>query len=75
MDAEQIIAEIDRLERIFAAPDIRPLSATIRRATGGVRSVLKTLFIRRTKVTTQNLCKRSASADKALVIPTVEHWR
>jgi len=26
MDAEQTIAEIERLERIFAAPDIRPLS-------------------------------------------------
>ncbi len=27
MDAEQTIAEIERLERIFAAPDTRPLSA------------------------------------------------
>jgi hypothetical protein len=26
MDAEQTIAEIERLERIFAAPDNRPLS-------------------------------------------------
>jgi hypothetical protein len=26
MDADQIIAEIERLERIFAAPDTRPLS-------------------------------------------------
>jgi len=26
MDAEQTIAEIERLERIFAAPDTRPLS-------------------------------------------------
>jgi hypothetical protein len=26
MDAEQTTAEIERLERIFAAPDIRPLS-------------------------------------------------
>ena len=26
MDAEQAIAEIERLERIFAAPDTRPLS-------------------------------------------------
>jgi hypothetical protein len=28
MDAEQIIAEIERLERIFAVPDRRPLSAS-----------------------------------------------
>ncbi len=28
MDAEQTIAEIERLERIFAAPDTRPLSAS-----------------------------------------------
>ena len=28
MDAEQTIAEIERLERIFAVPDIRPLSAS-----------------------------------------------
>jgi hypothetical protein len=28
MDAEQTIAEIERLERIFAVPDTRPLSAT-----------------------------------------------
>ena len=27
MDAKQAIAEIERLERIFAAPDTRPLSA------------------------------------------------
>jgi hypothetical protein len=27
MDAEQTIAEIERLERIFAVPDTRPLSA------------------------------------------------
>jgi hypothetical protein len=27
MDTEQIIAEIERLERIFAVPDTRPLSA------------------------------------------------
>lgn len=26
MDAEQTIAEIERLERIFAVPDTRPLS-------------------------------------------------
>jgi hypothetical protein len=26
MDVEQTIAEIDRLERIFTAPDTRPLS-------------------------------------------------
>jgi hypothetical protein len=26
MDTEQTIAEIERLERIFAAPDTRPLS-------------------------------------------------
>jgi hypothetical protein len=26
MDPEQTIAEIERLERIFAVPDIRPLS-------------------------------------------------
>jgi hypothetical protein len=26
MDVEQIISEIERLERIFAAPDTRPLS-------------------------------------------------
>lgn len=26
MDAEQTIADIERLERIFAAPDTRPLS-------------------------------------------------
>jgi hypothetical protein len=26
MDAEQTIAEIERLERIFAVPDARPLS-------------------------------------------------
>jgi hypothetical protein len=26
MDVEQIISEIERLERIFAAPDNRPLS-------------------------------------------------
>ena len=26
MDAEQTIADIERLERIFAAPDARPLS-------------------------------------------------
>jgi hypothetical protein len=28
MDAEQTIAEIEQLERIFAAPDARPLSAS-----------------------------------------------
>jgi hypothetical protein len=28
MDAEQSIAEIERLERIFAVPDTRPLSAS-----------------------------------------------
>ena len=28
MDAEQIIAEIEHLERIFAVPDTRPLSAS-----------------------------------------------
>jgi hypothetical protein len=28
MDAEYTIAEIERLERIFAVPDIRPLSAS-----------------------------------------------
>src|ERR1019366_1120469 len=28
MDAEQSIAEIERLERIFAVPDSRPLSAS-----------------------------------------------
>jgi len=28
MDAEQTIAEIESLERIFAAPDTRPLSAS-----------------------------------------------
>ena len=28
MDAEQTIAEIEWLERIFAVPDIRPLSAS-----------------------------------------------
>src|ERR1700746_2408306 len=28
MDAEQTIAEIELLERIFAVPDIRPLSAS-----------------------------------------------
>ena len=28
MDAEQIIAEIERLERIFAVPDTGPLSAS-----------------------------------------------
>ena len=28
MEAEQTIAEIERLERIFAAPDTRPLSAS-----------------------------------------------
>jgi hypothetical protein len=28
MDAEQTIAEIERLERIFAEPDTRPLSAS-----------------------------------------------
>ncbi|HKN70893.1 MAG TPA: hypothetical protein VJX30_07685 [Terriglobales bacterium] len=28
MDAEQTIAEIERLERIFAVPDTRPLSAS-----------------------------------------------
>jgi hypothetical protein len=28
MDAEQTIADIERLERIFAAPDTRPLSAS-----------------------------------------------
>ena len=28
MDAEQTIAEIELLERIFAAPDNRPLSAS-----------------------------------------------
>jgi hypothetical protein len=28
MDAEQIIAEIELLESIFAAPDIRPLTAS-----------------------------------------------
>jgi hypothetical protein len=27
MDAEQIIAEIERLERTFSVPDTRPLSA------------------------------------------------
>ena len=27
MDAEQIIAEIEQLEEMFEAPDIRPLSA------------------------------------------------
>jgi hypothetical protein len=27
MDAEQTIAEIERLERLFAVPDTRPLSA------------------------------------------------
>ena len=26
MDVEKVIAEIERLERIFSAPDIRPLS-------------------------------------------------
>jgi hypothetical protein len=28
MDAEQIISEIERLEGIFALPDVRPLSAS-----------------------------------------------
>jgi len=28
MDAEQTIAEIERLERIFAVPDTRPLSTS-----------------------------------------------
>jgi hypothetical protein len=28
MDAERIIAEIESLERIFAVPDTRPLSAS-----------------------------------------------
>lgn len=28
MDLEQVIGEIERLERIFAAPDTRPLSET-----------------------------------------------
>jgi hypothetical protein len=28
MDAEQTIAEIQRLERIFAVPDTRPVSAS-----------------------------------------------
>jgi hypothetical protein len=28
MDTEQTIAEIERLERIFAVPDTRPLSAS-----------------------------------------------
>jgi len=28
MDAEQIIAEIEQLEEMFEAPDIRPLSAS-----------------------------------------------
>jgi hypothetical protein len=28
MDAEQTIAEIESLERIFAAPDTRPMSAS-----------------------------------------------
>jgi hypothetical protein len=28
MDAEQTIADIERLERIFAEPDTRPLSAS-----------------------------------------------
>jgi len=28
MDAEQTIAEIERLEHIFAVPDTRPLSAS-----------------------------------------------
>jgi hypothetical protein len=28
MDAEQTIAEIEQLERIFAAPDARPLTPT-----------------------------------------------
>lgn len=28
MDIEQTIAEIERLERLFAAPDTRPLSAS-----------------------------------------------
>ena len=28
MDAEQSIAEIERLERIFAVPDTRPLSTS-----------------------------------------------
>jgi hypothetical protein len=28
MDAEQTIVEIERLERIFAVPDTRPLSAS-----------------------------------------------
>ena len=28
MDAEQTIAQIERLERIFAVPDTRPLSAS-----------------------------------------------
>jgi hypothetical protein len=28
MDIEHVIAEIEQLERIFAAPDFRPLSAS-----------------------------------------------
>ena len=32
MDAEQTIAEIESLERIFAVPDTRPLSASDLRA-------------------------------------------
>jgi hypothetical protein len=35
MDAEQSIAEIERLERIFAVPDTRPLSASDLSAANG----------------------------------------
>jgi hypothetical protein len=35
MDAEQSIAEIERLERIFAVPDTRPLNASDLAAANG----------------------------------------
>ena len=36
MDAEQTIAEIERLERLFEVPDTRPLSASDLEALNGI---------------------------------------
>jgi hypothetical protein len=47
MDAEQSIAEIERLERIFAVPDTRPLRPST--LAGGTLVILHSVFKNRVK--------------------------
>ena len=71
-----VIAWVDRLELVqpkllhnSRIPGAEPLVVLPRPPCGTSGIDQTTLGIRRTKVTTHNLCKRFASADRALVIP------